>query len=111
MQRTFFSRTFTAKRAYEHNLINNYAHSRDPGIFRYICRLTNSRSLLAALHTDSSVITNDIDKAYAFNQYFYSVLKLSSTCNCTCSIDTSIEEVFNALINLQPNKASGLDNI
>jgi len=36
---------------------------------------------------------------------------LSSTDNCICSIDISIEEVFNALINLEPNKASGLDNI
>ena len=68
------------------------------------------------------MVTNDSDKANAFNQHFYSVFKqdtftlhnsesLSSTCDCICSIDISIEDVFNALINLEPNKAFGLDNI
>ena len=89
---------------------------------QYIHRLTNSRSLPLVVHTNSSVVTNDSDKANAFNQYFYSVFKqdtftlhnsesLSSTCDCICSIDISIKDVFNALINLEPNKAFGLDNI
>ena len=98
--------------------------ARDSGIYRYIHGLTNSRSLPLILHTDSTEVTTDIDKANAFNQYFYSVfrhdtsttlcnenLPNTSSCICTCSIDISVEEVFDALITLNPNKASGLDNI
>ena len=118
-----FSRElFNAKRTYEHNLINNYASSRDSGIYRYIHDLTNSRSLPLILHTDSTAVTTDIDKANAFNQYFYSIVRhdtsttlsneyLPNTSSCICSIDISVEEVFDALITINPNKASGLDNI
>ena len=63
-----------------------------------------------------------MDKANAFNQYFYSIFKhdtsttldnegMPSTHGCISSIDISIEEVFDALTNLDTSKASGLDNI
>ena len=111
-----------AKSAYEHNLIYNYAHSRDSRIFQYIHSLTKSKSLLVVLHINSTMVSADMDRANAFNQYFYSVFKegqttlhncvdLPSNHNCICSIGISTEEVFNALINLDSNKGSGLDNI
>ena len=88
----------------------------------YIYDLTNSRSLPLILHTDSTAVTTDINKANAFNHYFYSIFRhdtsttlsnenMPNTSSCTCSIDISVEEVFDALITINPNKASGLDNI
>ena len=90
---------------FEHNLINKYAGSRDPGIYRYIHSLTNSRSLLLVLHNDSTVVTTDMDKANGFNEYFYSIFKhdtsttldnegMPSTHDCVSSIDISIEAVL-----------------
>ena len=84
--------------------------------------MTNSRSLPLVLHNDSTEVTTDMDKANAFSEYFYSIFKhdtsttldnggMPSTHDCISSIDISIKEVFDALANLDPSKASGLDNI
>ena len=68
------------------------------------------------------VFEEDFDKANAFNEYFHSVFTQSSftlpDINDLPSISDSLldltftlEEVYQALISLQPNKASGPDNI
>ena len=121
-ENNFSQQLFRAKRDYEHNLLSKYACSRDPGIYQYIHSLTNLRSLPLVLYNESTVVTTDMDKANAFNQYFYAICKhdtltildnedMPSTHGCISSIDISIEEVFDTLTNLDPSKASDLDNI
>ena len=62
-ENNFSQQLFRAKRDYEHYLINKYACSRDPSIYRYIHSLTNSGSLPFVLHNDSTEVTTDMDKA------------------------------------------------
>ena len=71
---------------------------------------------------DSTVFEHDLDKANAFNKYFHSVFshstytlpdnnELPSASDLLSDITVSSDEVHQALISLQPNKASGPDNI
>ena len=96
-ENNFSQQFFRAKRDYEHNLINKYACSRDPGIYRYIHSLTNSRSLPLVLHNDSTVVTTDMDKANAFNQYFYSILSMIPQLHLTMRACPVLWAVFLAL--------------
>ena len=111
-----------AKSDYETNLVTNYLQSKDPKIFHYIKDLTKSHSLPSCLHMDSTVFEQDLDKANAFNKYFHSVFlhstytlpdinELPSASDFLSDITVSSDEVYQALISLQPNKASGPDNI
>ena len=74
------------------------------------------------LHNGSVTADSDINKAEMFNQYFYSVCtqsnsplpnsaNLQAPVNLLASISFTTEEVFDALIKLNVNKAGGIDNI
>jgi len=113
---------FTAKSNYELNLINSYARSKDPNVFHYLKNLAKSDSVPPALQSDSTVLESDIDKANAFNEYFYSVFtqssftlpdvsELPSVPDSLSNISFTLDDIYQALLSLQPNKASGLDNI
>ena len=67
-----------AKISFESNLINKFTSFMDYSLFYYIKSLTKSRSLPPSLLTDTGLAESDIDKANAFNQYFYSVFSQNS---------------------------------
>ena len=90
-------------------------------ITRYVKSLTSSSNMPSTVFLDSAKAESDIDKANLFNTYFYSVFNPSS---CSLNVDDlpvvhnslnkiifTESEVYYALINLDPSKASGVDEI
>ena len=113
-----------AKSNYESKLIQDFASHNQPKIYRYIRNLRKSDSLPSSVSYDNNVASEDHARALLFNKFFYSVFTTSnintpsdeevldtSTTNHIISIDISEDEVFNALIILDPNKATGIDGI
>ena len=91
-------------------------------IFHYLKNITKSHSLPSSLQLDSAVFEEDLDKANALNEYFYSAFSqstfvlpdtkdLPSVSDSLSDITVTIEDVYQALTSLQPNKASGPDSI
>ena len=110
-----------AKHNYESNLINTYANSNNSQIFKYISALTQNNSIPEVMSDGSYSSSIDYTKACMFNDFFYSVFAKSSNTtestdnsDQTCTlhdISISTTEIFETLIILDPNKASGIDNI
>jgi len=116
------SACIAAKCSFEHSLIQNLATKNDSKIFCYIKEFTRSHVLPSQLNDDSSTAYTEYDKAELLNQYFYSVFtqsnsdpsitsNLSLPANHLDSILLTVQDVFEGLNNLDPNKASGIDNI
>ena len=73
------------------------------------------------MHLDATSANSDITRANLFNQYFYSVFTPSSTVpvptiatSYISEINTLVfneDEVYSALSQLDPNKATGIDKI
>ena len=76
-QQFFHAANIAAKSTHEQNLIYNLATSKDPKIFHFIKEFTKTHVLPSQLHTDSTSVETDVDKAELFNQYFYSVFTRS----------------------------------
>ena len=76
-QQSFHAANIAAKYAHERNLIYNFATSKNPKIFHFIKEFTKTHVLPFQLHTDSTSVETDVDKAELFNQYFYSVFTRS----------------------------------
>ena len=121
-QVSFQASSIAAKSAFEQTLIYNFTTNKDTKIFRYIKEFSKSHNLPPELHNDSITANTDLDKAELFNQYFHSIFSQSNfnlpdTSNlpvpgkCLGSIHFTVQEVLEALNNLDPNKASGIDNI
>ena len=113
---------FKAKSDYEQNLINSYLKSKNSNIFHYLKNIIKSHSLPSSLQLGSTVFEEDLDKANALNEYFYSAFSQSSFVlpdindlpsipDSLSDITITLEDVYQALTSLQPNKASGPDNI
>jgi len=111
-----------AKSTYEQTLVHNFATNKDPKIFRFIKEFTKSHILPPQLHNDSIIADTDSSKAELFNRYFHSVLNQSSFClpdinnlpvfgDYFDSIHFTAKEILEALKNLDPNKACGVDAI
>ena len=111
-----------AKSDYETYLIDKYLQSKDSKIFHYLKDFTKSHSLPKFLHMNSSTFDDDLDKANAFNKYFYSDFSHSShtlpdisnlpfVSNSVSDITISLDEVHQALTTLLPRKTSGPHNI
>ena len=121
-QRSFQDASKAAKCEYEHSLVHNFTTNHDSAIYRYIKQLTKSYTLPSELHFDLQVANTDYGKAELFNQYFFSVF---TDCNLHQSnfnepvlpedslneIHFTESDVFHALINLNSNKATGIDTI
>ena len=113
-----------AKSNYESKLIQDFASHNQPKIYRYIRNLRKSDSLPPSVSYDNNVASEDHARALLFNTFFYPVFTTSninipsdeevldtSTTNHIISVDISEDEVFNALIILDPNKATGINGI
>ena len=90
--------------------------------FTDIKQFTKSHTLPPQLHFNSNVAKTDHYKAELFNQYFFSVFTrttslepnpndLSIPASSLDSINLTESDVFNALVNLNPLKATGIDYI
>ena len=108
-----------AKSDYESNLISNYASGNNSLIYKYISSLSKSDCLPSQMHLGTDTATCDQDKARLFNSYFYSVFNDKDLTNdsLTTTNETSgtslsdivitAEDVHEALVSLDPNKAMG----
>ena len=109
---------------YESKLIQDFACHNKPRIYCYIRNLRKSDALPPSVLYNDTIATDDFAKASLFNKFFYSVFTTSnvntpsdddvldtSATNHIISIDTSEDEVFNALTTLDPNKATEIDGI
>ena len=111
----------TAKSTYESTLINKYAPPSDPAIYHYIRAITKSGSIPPTVYLDNASASSDESKANLFNQYFYSVFTASyqepnyvNSSSNSSQLDSLVfneEEVYAALVQLDPNKATGIDKI
>ena len=61
------------KSDYESSLINNYAKSSNPAIYRYIRSYTKSGTIPPTVYLDDTTASTDVSWASLFNQYFHSV--------------------------------------
>ena len=84
--------------------------------------MTKSKSIPTVVHHNTTVANNDKDSATLFNQYFHSAFNhvisdlpepssLSPHPNPISSVEISEEEVYEALTQVDPNKATGMDSI
>lgn len=110
-----------AKQSYENRLVQDFP-SNSTKLFRYIRSFQREERYPPTMHLDSSSATTNSGKATLFNQFFHSVFTSSCfTLPSLSDIDTpsavieditiTDEEVYQALIRLDPSKASGADGI
>ena len=112
-----------AKNSYESSLINDFALANSNKIYSYIRNIfiTKSRSIPSTVHFDSLTASSDSDKAGLFNQYFHSVFintssspsidDLPDVSHTINSVEFTEMKVYDTLRSLDPNKASGIDDI
>ena len=111
------------KSTYETPLINNFVSSGNPSIYRYISSFTKTKRISTTLYLDDIVANDDQHKAKLFDQYFFSMFT-STPCKHTNHVEDLFicadplsslvfteAEVYNALIYLDLNKATGIDGI
>ena len=121
-QCSFQDTSRAAKSVYEQNLIQNYATNHDPKIYQYIKQYTKSCALPPQLHLENNVANTDNEKAKLFNQYFFSVFTksnfqvphldgLNPSANSLETVHLTESDVFGAIVNLNPHKATGIDLI
>ena len=108
----------SAKLHYERNL----SMQGSANIFKYLSRITSTRTVLPAVSFGFSTGSTDYEKVTLFNSFFHSVFTQSSysippleelpTPTSTLSdIGLSELDVFKALSSLDPSKSAGADGI
>ena len=111
-----------AKSAFETNLITHSSMTYQESIYKCIHKASGHDKIPAIVSYNSVSAASSVDKASLFNDYFYSLFTQRSysippvldipTLTITCSdIDITVEEVFHALISLDPSKSAGYDQI
>ena len=113
----------STKSDYEANLALTYVHSNNNRTFQYISNIKGQDHYPIEMSYNDTTESNDSEKAEIFNEYFYSVfthsnlefaednVDITSTTGVLNDIVISESEVLEMLTSLQPNKASGIDNI
>ena len=111
-----------AKQIYESCLIQSLTSSNCSSIYKYISHLSSSHQLPNVMYLNNIQADSPSDQARLFNEYFYSVfthstydlpspMDLSTVEPGLSTINVSTMEVFQALCDLDPNKAFGIDSI
>ena len=122
LKENFHDKLLTAKSEYEAELIHSAAGTKNCKIFDYIRSITGNRTIPPSVSYNSVVSCSDADSANLFNSYFHSIFtkssfptpnpdNLPSPATFLGSISITNTEVLNSLINLDPNKSMGADNI
>ena len=111
-----------SKTSYENKLVHSFANHSNYKIYQYIRNISKSKSIPSTVFYDDVSATCDKARADIFSEYFYSVFT-SSSCslpeiwefpphtNSLHSIYIDDCEVYSALVNLDVNKATGMDNV
>ena len=117
-----------AKSAFETNLINSFLHDISR-IYKCIHKASGHDKIPAIVSYNSVSVASSVDKAFVLILMTTSIYTLFSyseflyysssfqlldipTPTITCSdIDITVEEVFHALISLDPSKSAGYDQI
>ena len=110
------------KSKYETYLINSYASRHNFKLFQYINSMTKSKAIPSTIYYNATTASNNKDRATLFNQYFHSVFNqvnsdisepdnLIPHPNPISHFEISEAEVYDALTQLDPTKAIGLDGI
>ena len=99
-------------------MIQDLAANNSSRIYKYISTLSSNRQLPSIMYLDDTQANTSYDRAQLFNQYFHSVFTHSSSLADLPAIETVLStinisslDVFQALCNLDPSKASGIDSI
>lgn len=111
-----------AKSDYEDHLVTSFANNNSNKIYSYIRSITNQNTIPPSMHLDSTSVHTDSEKAELFNKFFHSVFSsttftlppvsdLPTPDNTLNNIEIAEQEVFEALISLDPSKAVGPDGI
>ena len=111
----------TAKLDYESSLVHNFASTNSSKIYDCIKSITKSNHMPSSVNFNSSTASTDHDKANFFNLYFHSVFHnpsclpnindLPDIAGSLQAIVISIADVYEALISLDIEKSTGIDNI
>ena len=111
----------TARSRFEAALVHKFAFSNDNAIFKYIHGLLKSNALPNTVTFGGESATSDVDKAHLFNTFFHSVFSsdvssppfssLSEPALSLDAIDITVQDVYSALISLDPSKTTGIDGI
>ena len=112
-----------AKTMFEHDLVDNFAFSKDHQIFKYINSITSHHSIPASVHFGNTTAYSDFHKASLFNEFFHTTFTSSyrplnqptvsvpPNVNTLSDVVISPIEVYEALTTLDPTKAKGIDSI
>ena len=112
----------STKSNYEAVLEDEFAYNNNSKIYKYINSILQCESLPVTMYFGSQTATCDQDKVALFTQFFKSVYSKSehnvsqSLSNCENlnflnEIQITDQDIFTALSNLNPCKASGIDSI
>ena len=110
-----------AKSEFKNNLVYSFGFNHDHKIYRYIRNLSDQSQLPATMYFGSEEVSEDVDKANFFNQFFHSVFNDYSTlpsnepstipADSLSSISISIHDTWDVLVTLDSTKAMGYDGI
>ena len=111
----------TANLDYEFSLVHNFASTNSSKIYDYIKSIIKSNHMPSSVNFNSSTASTDHDKANLFNLYFHSVFhnpsclpnidELPDIAGSLQAIVISVFDVYEALISLDIDKSSGINNI
>ena len=113
----------SSKSSFESQLVEDFAFKNSNKIYRYINSIIKSDNLPVVMHLNNQSASTDVEKATLFNIFFESVyskpedspfpgsLTNVDTENTLECINITDLDVFTALSQLDPTKASGIDGI
>lgn len=110
-----------ARSTFEFKLAEQFSGDKSK-VYKYLRELSDISSLPPIMFFEDRMASNNYDKANLFNEYFYSVFTesncvlppievLTTPANSLSDIAITEEEVYTALVSLDPTKAMGLDEI
>ena len=119
MENELTSELITAKHRYEDHLIQSFSSKQ---LFHYLKSVSVSKHSTSHLVVNSSPVTDPIKQAKLFNDYFHSTFtssnyQLPDTANLPApisqlnTITVKPEETYRCLVELDPTKAPGCDDI